>query len=113
MSRPWGLRIDVNKGRVFVMSIAATKKYRVGQDNVTFLGLDLHNPVFFISGVVIVSFVILTLLFQAGAKEFFRLAAAMADDPVRLGLHDCRELLCSVLSVPSGFPVGKRPNWWR
>ena len=45
--------------------------YEVGQDNVKILGLDLHNPVFFVSSVVIVAFVILTLMFQDGAKEFF------------------------------------------
>ena len=45
--------------------------YEVGQDNVRILGLDLHNPVFFISAVVIVAFVILVLMFQEGAGEFF------------------------------------------
>ena len=45
--------------------------YEVGQDNVRILGLDLHNPVFFISAVVIVGFVILVLMFQEGAAEFF------------------------------------------
>ena len=53
------------------MSKAAKTKYKVGQDNVEFFGLDLHNPVFFVSGLVIVAFVILTLMFQAGAGEFF------------------------------------------
>lgn len=45
--------------------------YKVGQDNVRILGLDIHNPVFFVSAVIIIAFVILTLLFQANAKEFF------------------------------------------
>lgn len=45
--------------------------YEAGQDNVRILGLDLHNPVFFISAVVIVGFVILVLMFQEGAAEFF------------------------------------------
>ena len=45
--------------------------YEVGQDNVRVLGLDLHNPVFFFSGVVIVAFVIFTLMFQEGAAEMF------------------------------------------
>ena len=45
--------------------------YEIGQDNVRILGLDLHNPVFFISAVVIVAFVILVLMFQEGAAEFF------------------------------------------
>jgi BCCT family betaine/carnitine transporter len=45
--------------------------YEIGQDNVRILGLDLHNPVFFISAVVIVGFVILVLMFQEGAADFF------------------------------------------
>lgn len=35
-----------------------------GQDNVQVLGLDIHNPVFFISAIVIVGFVIVTLIFR-------------------------------------------------
>jgi BCCT family betaine/carnitine transporter len=46
-------------------------EYEVGQDNVRLLGLDLHNPVFFISAVLIVAFVIVVLMFQEGAAEFF------------------------------------------
>ena len=46
--------------------------YKVGQDNVRILGLDLHNPVFFISAVVIVGFVVFALMFQAGAEELFK-----------------------------------------
>jgi BCCT family betaine/carnitine transporter len=45
--------------------------YRVGQQNVQIMGLDLHNPVFFISAVVIVGFVIVTLMLQEQAAEFF------------------------------------------
>ena len=45
--------------------------YEVGQDNIRVLGLDIHNPVFMISGVVIVGFVIFTLMFQEGAADFF------------------------------------------
>ena len=43
--------------------------YEVGQDNIQFLGLDIHNPVFLISGVTIVAFVIGVLMFQEGAAE--------------------------------------------
>lgn len=43
--------------------------YNVGQDNIEFqLGpvpVDVHQPVFAISGVTIVAFVVLTLIFQA------------------------------------------------
>ncbi|WP_163269197.1 BCCT family transporter [Chelativorans alearense] len=35
-----------------------------GQDNVRIMGLDVHNPVFFVSAVVIVAFVIVTLIFR-------------------------------------------------
>ncbi|MCW2307064.1 BCCT family transporter [Rhodobium gokarnense] len=45
--------------------------YEVGQDNVQLLGLDIHNPVFMISGLSIVAFVVVTLMFQAEATEFF------------------------------------------
>ncbi len=43
-------------------------EYEIGQDNVTPkigpFGLDIHNPVFAISGIVVVAFVIITLAFQ-------------------------------------------------
>ncbi|KPQ07750.1 MAG: betaine/carnitine transporter, BCCT family [Rhodobacteraceae bacterium HLUCCA12] len=42
--------------------------YEVGQDNITPkigpFGLDIHNPVFVVSGLVVVAFVIVTLAFQ-------------------------------------------------
>ncbi|TWG89594.1 BCCT family betaine/carnitine transporter [Mesorhizobium sp. J18] len=40
-----------------------------GQDNIRFLGLDVHNPVFFVSGVAIVAFVIAALIFRESAAE--------------------------------------------
>ena len=45
--------------------------YEVGQDNINPLGMDIHNPVFAVSGLAIVAFVILTLMFQSQASEFF------------------------------------------
>jgi BCCT family betaine/carnitine transporter len=45
--------------------------YEIGQDNVQLFGLDIHNPVFLISGLTIVLFTLYTLLFQAQAGEFF------------------------------------------
>ncbi|NYS23612.1 BCCT family transporter [Rhodobacteraceae bacterium 2376] len=49
--------------------------YEIGQDNITPsigpFGLDIHNPVFAISGLVTVAFVILTLAFQAQAEPLF------------------------------------------
>ena len=40
-----------------------------GQDNVQILGLDVHNPVFFVSAITIVTFVIVTLIFRDGAAD--------------------------------------------
>ena len=45
--------------------------YRLGQDNITPFGLDIHNPVFLISGLTIVVFVLYALMLQAQAAEFF------------------------------------------
>ena len=45
--------------------------YELGQDNITPFGLDIHNPVFLISGLTIVAFVLVTLMFQEGATAFF------------------------------------------
>lgn len=42
--------------------------YEVGQDNIEVLGMDIHNPVFIISAVLILMFVILTLIFPSEAK---------------------------------------------
>ena len=46
-------------------------EYEIGQDNVQRFGLDIHNPVFAISSIAIVAFVIITLMFQAQATDFF------------------------------------------
>lgn len=49
--------------------------YQIGQDNIVVkvgpLGLDIHNRVFAISGLAVVGFVVLTLLFQSSAEPFF------------------------------------------
>lgn len=41
--------------------------YEIGQDNVDFLGMDLHNPVFFIGAALILAFAGLTLAFPVNA----------------------------------------------
>ncbi len=51
--------------------ITTATEYEVGQDNIRPFGLDIHNPVFVISGLTIVAFVIVTLMFQQPAAEFF------------------------------------------
>ena len=45
--------------------------FEIGQHNITPFGLDIHNPVFMISGLTIVAFVLVTLMFQENATEFF------------------------------------------
>jgi BCCT family betaine/carnitine transporter len=49
--------------------------YHVGQDNIEFrigpVGVDVHQPVFAISAITIVAFVILTLIFQAELEPVF------------------------------------------
>ncbi|MCB2054046.1 MAG: BCCT family transporter [Geminicoccaceae bacterium] len=52
-------------------SVESVSDFEVGQDNIQVLGLDVHNPVFFVSAVVIVGFVILVSMFQEGAASFF------------------------------------------
>jgi BCCT family betaine/carnitine transporter len=45
--------------------------YEMGDHNITPFGLDIHNPVFLISGLSIFAFVLITLMFQEGATQFF------------------------------------------
>jgi BCCT family betaine/carnitine transporter len=42
--------------------------YETGQDNVQVLGMELHNPVFFVSSLTILSFCLATLVFPGSAK---------------------------------------------
>ena len=50
-------------------------EYEVGQDNISMsvgpFGLDIHNPVFAISGLTIVAFVFVTLAFQESTGAAF------------------------------------------
>ncbi|MCT4558274.1 MAG: BCCT family transporter [Pelagimonas sp.] len=45
--------------------------YEVGRDNIKLLGLDIHNPVFVVSSLIIVAFVFFSLVFQEQAESFF------------------------------------------
>jgi len=45
--------------------------YTIGQHNIRPFGLDLHNPVFLVSGLGIVAFVVLTLAFQNQLEPVF------------------------------------------
>ena len=49
--------------------------YEIGQDNIRKkignLSVDIHNPVFVVSGVLVILFVLITLIFREQAAEFF------------------------------------------
>jgi len=45
--------------------------YQLGQDNIRPFGLDIHNPVFVISSLIIIAFVLLALANQEATAEFF------------------------------------------
>lgn len=45
--------------------------YKIGQDNLQKWGMDIHNPVFWVSAALILIFVIGTLLFPSEAKSVF------------------------------------------
>ena len=81
--------------------------YEVGQDNIQILGLDIHNPVFLISGVTIVAFVIGVLMFQEASAEAFgalRPWLTSTFDWVFMGAANLYVLFCLLLVVT---PVGK------
>ena len=81
--------------------------YKLGQDNIQIMGLDIHNPVFLISSVTIVAFVIFTLMFQEGATEFFgalRPWLTSTFDWLFMGATNIFVLFCLFLVVS---PMGK------
>jgi len=45
--------------------------YEIGQDNIRTWGMDIHNPVFIISSLLVILFVIGTIMFPDGAKAAF------------------------------------------
>ena len=78
-----------------------------GQDNIRILGLDIHNPVFFISAVLSVAFVIVTLMFQevmGPALEALRVWLTSTFDWVFMISANLFVLFCIVLVVS---PLGK------
>ncbi len=88
-------------------SESQTTDYEIGQDNIQIMGLDIHNPVFLISSVTIVAFVIFTLMFQEGAAEFFgalRPWLTSTFDWVFMGATNIFVLFCLFLIVS---PMGK------
>lgn len=43
--------------------------YKAGQDNIQFLGFDVHNSVFGVSAILIIMFIVLTLIFPEYSGE--------------------------------------------
>ncbi|MEO1532232.1 MAG: BCCT family transporter, partial [Pseudomonadota bacterium] len=52
-------------------SLDFSTDYEMGQDNIRPLGLDIHNPVFLISSILIFGFVLISLANQEASAEFF------------------------------------------
>jgi BCCT family betaine/carnitine transporter len=81
--------------------------YRIGQDNISPFGLDIHNPVFLVSGLSIAAFVIITLMFQESATSFFgwlRPTLTSVFDWFFLSAANVFVLFCVMLLVT---PLGK------
>ncbi len=81
--------------------------YEVGQDNVERFGLDMHNPVFFVSAGLIVLFVLVSLLFPESAKAGLEATKAWIQvvfDWVLLSAGNVFLLFCLTLVV---LPVGR------
>ena len=89
------------------MSDVENSDFKIGQDNITPFGLDIHNPVFLVSALSIIAFVLVTLMFQQGATEFFgelRPALTSTFDWFFIGAADIFVLFCLMLLVT---PFGK------
>ena len=90
------------------MATTATRtNYEIGRDNVRFLGLDVHNPVFVVSSLTIVVFVAGVLAFRdASAGVFDALYGWLTStfDWVYMGAGNIFVLFCLLLLVT---PVGR------
>ncbi len=93
------------------MSDTSNTDYEIGQDNIQAkigpFGIDIHNPVFLISGVTIILFVVFTLALQEQAAEFFgwlRPSITEVFDSFFLTAANIFVILCLALIVS---PYGK------
>ena len=88
------------------MTEIAKTDYKLGQDNVQLLGLDIHNPVFVVSSLTIIAFVAGVLAFQAGAATAFGALRAWlmsTFDWVFMGAGNLSVLFCLLLvATPLG-----------
>ncbi len=107
------------------MAETAKIDYKLGQDNVQFLGLDVHNPVFVVSSLSIIAFAAGVLAFQAeAAAAFVALRAWLMStfDWVLMGTGNLIVLFCLLLvASPLGRvrlggadarPDYSRPTWF-
>ncbi len=81
--------------------------YEIGQDNIRTWGMDFHNPVFLISALMVLVFVIGTLIFPGEAKQTFDNSKAWSIDNFDwffLVAGNIFVVFCLLLIV---LPVGK------
>lgn len=62
---------EMHQSRSDPDAITFDTDYELGQDNIRPFGLDIHNPVFVISGGAIVLFVVVALLNQQATADLF------------------------------------------
>ena len=89
------------------MATAVQTDYKLGRDNVQFLGLDVHGPVFAVSSLTIIAFVAGVLAFRdAAAGVFDALYAWLTStfDWVFMGAGNVFVLFCLLLLVT---PLGR------
>jgi BCCT family betaine/carnitine transporter len=82
-------------------------EYEIGQDNIRTWGMDFHNPVFIVSALLVLVFVIGTVMFPNAAKEAFDGSKGWSIDNFDwffLVAGNIFVLFCLVLIV---LPVGK------
>ena len=81
--------------------------FQIGQDNIQFLGLDVHNPVFAVASLTIIGFVVGVLAFRdAAGAAFDALYAWLTStfDWVFMGAGNIFILFCLLLIVT---PLGR------
>jgi betaine/carnitine transporter, BCCT family len=99
--------------------------YKIGQDNIQKWGMDMHNPVFFISAVLVILFVVCTLVNPAGAKKVFDATKGWTIENFdwffmisgNIFVLFCLFLICSPvgkirLGGPDAKPEFKRVSWF-
>jgi BCCT family betaine/carnitine transporter len=92
------------------MKINYETDYDVGQDNVQVMGMDMHNPVFFISALLILTFVIGTLIFPEQANALLNGSKGWVIehfDWLFMVSGNVFVLFCVMLAV---LPLGKMPS---